>query len=200
MRNREDKIANIDFVLNEDKNEKLIFRFLPQQSSCHSFGDEPPKSWSNVYKVYYAYEIFEQWRWNDNDEWYEPEKLFVQGCDECSELDTIAFICAQLAEGKEVYVREDGSEFPLLNNEIRAFGMGTDWTILKRLIRVWNEDEGDFEWDDEKEETFEPLYTFMLFDYSGVGFRFDLKADKIKAFGEYLKECCEYMLAHGDPI
>ena len=24
--------------------------------------------------------------------------------------------------------------------------------------------------------------------------------DKLKAFGEYLSECCEYMLAHGDPI
>ena len=27
-----------------------------------------------------------------------------------------------------------------------------------------------------------------------------LGKDKLKAFGEYLSECCEYRLAHGDPI
>ena len=49
-----DKISKIDFVIHENDCEEVIFRFLPQQSSCHSFGDEPPKNWDGVYKVYYS--------------------------------------------------------------------------------------------------------------------------------------------------
>ena len=49
------KKRKIDFVLEESDTAKLIFRFYPRRSSCHSFGDEPPKDWSDVYKVYYSY-------------------------------------------------------------------------------------------------------------------------------------------------
>ena len=43
-------------------------------------------------------------------------------------------------------------------------------------------------------------YDFVLFDYSDKGFRFTINEKDIKSFGEYLLGCCEYMLAHGDPI
>ena len=207
MTKRSEKIDKIDFVLKEDKNEKLIFRFLPQQSSCHSFGDEPPTSWENVYKVYYAYEIFEQWRWDEDKEWGEPEKLFEQPCDECSIIDEIAFVCSKLAEGIEIYEREDGKKFPLLNETFQVFGMGTDWLISKHVCEacvgkeeVDNPDDYD-DWDefdcrDEKHV----YYTFMMFDYGGKGFRFTLEEKQMQPFADYLKECCEYMLAHGDPI
>ena len=51
------KKRKIDFVLEESDTAKLIFRFYPRRSSCHSFGDEPPKDWSDVYKVYYSYSV-----------------------------------------------------------------------------------------------------------------------------------------------
>jgi hypothetical protein len=51
------KKRKIDFIIKEDKFDKIVFRFYPRLSSCHSFGDEPPKSWNNVYKVYYYYKI-----------------------------------------------------------------------------------------------------------------------------------------------
>ena len=67
--------------------------------------------------------------------------------------------------------------------------MGTEWTISKRTY-VSN-------WDDEKEEVY---YKFTLFDYFDKGYRFRIDQENMKAFGEYLLGCCEFMLAHGDPI
>ena len=39
-----------------------------------------------------------------------------------------------------------------------------------------------------------------MWDFDNTGYRFTLEKNELKAFGEYLNECCEYMLAHGDPI
>lgn len=199
MARKNDKISNIDFILREDPRRKLIFRFLPQQSSCHSFDDKPPTKPEEIYKVYFAYEIIDRWRWDEKADW-KSEKVFEQPCDECSVIDEVSFVCSLLAEGKEVFEREDGGVLPLLNDTMMPMGMGTDWTILKRLIPVWNDNE-NWDWENEEENiTYEAYYTFMLFNCGGKGYRFELKEDKMKAFGEYLNECCEYMLAHGDPI
>ena len=64
-------------------------------------------------------------------------------------------------------------------NEMYPSGMGVCWNISK-----FGED-----W-----------YSFNLFDWDDIGFRFSLEKKQMKAFGEYLKGCCEYMLEHGDPI
>lgn len=186
------KKRKIDFILEERDNERLIFRFYPRRSSCHSFNDELPKSWNEVYKVYYSYAIIKQWKFEPNDQW-ESEIMFYEDCDECSIIDGIGRICLLLADGVEVYKREDGIEIQLLNEVKMPFGMGTEWMITKHTCVVygWNED------DEDEEETY---YTFILFNWFGKGFKFTLKDNKIKLFGEYLLECCEYMLAHGDPI
>ena len=75
-----------------------------------------------------------------------------------------------------------GNEYTieLLNDEIFPFGMGVSWIINK-----YNQPD---------------LYEFILWDWENRGYRFYLEKDKMKEFGEYLDECCEYMLAHGDPI
>ena len=52
------KKRNIDFVLYEDEDKILTFRFYPRQSSCHSFDDKLPIKWEEVYKVYYSYSVF----------------------------------------------------------------------------------------------------------------------------------------------
>lgn len=170
------KKEKIDFVLFEDDDEKLVFRFYPRQSSCHSFGDEPPKDWNDVYKVYYSYSVILVYK---EDNWHKT--LFNCHCDECSIIDEIAERCKLLSEGKTVFEGEhDGEKYTikLLNNEVHPVGMGTSWTVSRRY----------------------DTYEFRLFDWDDMGFRFYLKKDKLKAFGEYLSECCEYMLAHGDPI
>lgn len=186
------KKKKIDFIISEEDNNRLIFRFYPRRSSCHSFDDEPPKDWSDVYKVYYSYTIINQWKFDPNERW-KSEVVFSEPCDECSIIDEIGERCLLLSNGLEVFKREDDKEIQLLNQEIYPFGMGTKWTISKHtcIIYGWNEEDKDIK---------HIYYTFTLFDYWNKGFRFDLKEKDIKPFGEYLLKCCEYMLAHGDPI
>lgn len=186
------KKRKIDYIIEQSDDERLIFRFYPRRSSCHSFGDEPPKNWSEVYKVYYSYAIIKQWKFNPEDQW-ESEIMFYESCDECSIIDEVAQRCLLLADGLEVFKRKDGKEIQLLNERIFPIGMGTEWIISKR---TWT----DFGYEDDEEDVVHTYYTFMLFDYSEKGYRFRINQEGMKAFGEYLNECCEYMLAHGDPI
>lgn len=77
--------------------------------------------------------------------------------------------------------------------EILPLGMGTNWTISKH---TWT----DVGYEDDEEDIVHTYYNFVLFDYNDKGFRFSINENDIKSFGEYLLRCCEYMLAHGDPI
>ena len=172
------KKRKIDYIIEERNNHRLIFRFYPRQSSCHSFGDEPP----------YSYAIISQWKLESDSQW-ESDVKYYEHCDECSIINEIAQRCLLLADGYETFEREDGERIPLLDKKVFPFGMGTEWTISKRTY-VSN-------WDDEKEDMY---YKFTLFDYFDKGYRFRINQENMKAFGEYLLRCCEYMLAHGDPI
>ena len=177
-----DKIDKIDFILHENKDEMLIFRFLPQKSNCHSFNDNLPTKWEEVYKVYYAYEIIQVWK---DDDFAETE--FYCNCDECSIIDEVSARIKYIVDGKKtVTVNRDDEEYviELLNNEMMPFGDGVSWTI-NEVVNMWNK---------------ETKYEIVLWKYGHYGYRFYIGKDKLKEFGEYLKECCEYMLAHGDPI
>lgn len=186
------KQRKLDFILEERDDYKLIFRFYPRQSSCHSFDEKPPTKPEDVYKVYYSYAIIEQSRWEPDEPW-ESEILFYQYCDECSIIDEIGEICLLLSKGIEEFTTSDNRIIPLLNDCKHAFGMGTNWFITKHTCIEYG-----YEEDNEDIETI--YYRFMLFKYNGVGFKFTLKKDKIKEFGEYLLKCCDYMLKHGNPI
>lgn len=172
------KVRRIDFVLYEDDDEMLVFRFRPRQSNCHSFNDTPPVTWDDVYKVYYSYAIFRRYKDGSGH-----TILFSCSCDECSIIDEVAARCVYLAEGKQtvdvIHPRTDETRtIKLLNNQMIPMGMGVSWEIKKICHK----------------------YEFDLFDCGGVGFRFCIGKEMMKRFGEYLNECCEYMLAHGDPI
>lgn len=185
---KETKIENIDFVIEEHNDEKIVFRFRPRSSSCHSFGNEPPKEWKDVYKVYYSYQIL----------FYGNatcEIMYDEYCDECSVIDEVAARCKLLSEGKKqvTIIRKDEFDedetrtIKLLNDEMHPIGDGTSW-----FIRL-----------DPKRRTMsrQRLYEISLFNgYTNVGYRFWLTKEKIGEFGKYLESCCEYMLAHGDPI
>ena len=177
-----DKIDKIDFVIHEDNDEILIFRFLPQESNCHSFDDRLPTKWEDVYKVYYAYEIIKVWK-DDNS----IEKEFYCYCDECSIIDEVSARIKYIIEGKEsVTVSHNDEDYviELFDEEIYSFGDGVSWTINK-IINMWDD---------------EARYKISLWKYNHYGYRFYIDKDKLRDFGEYLEECCEYMLAHGDPI
>jgi len=181
------KKRKIDYIIKESDNVRLIFRFYPRRSHCHSFNDEPPKNWNGVYKVYYNYAIIKQWKIRPNDQW-ESEVVFYESCDECSIIDKVGQRCLLLADGTETFEREDGERIPLLDRNIIPFGYGTEWTISKHTCVGWDDSDGY------------TYYKFTLFDYFNTGYRFNINEEDIKAFGEYLLGCCEYMLAHGEPI
>lgn len=167
-------INKLDFTLSED----LIFRFYTSKSSCHGFHDYSPKSWDEVYKVYYSYDILD----------IDGEVLFHQFCDEGSCIDEVSFVCDKLSDGIKEITKEDGTIISLLNHELRALGYGTSWIIneVKRINFIYT--------DDEETEYSIYNYIFNLFDWNDVGFRFELDVNKMKEFGKYLSECCEYML------
>ena len=122
------KKRKMDYIIEQSDDERLIFRFYPRQSSCHSFGDEPPKDWNDVYKVYYSYAVIKQWKFESEDQW-ESKRMFYENCDECSVIDEVGERCLLLADGVEVFKRNDGKEIQLLNQCILPFGMGTNWTL-----------------------------------------------------------------------
>lgn len=173
------KKRKIDFILYEDADDMIIFRFRPRQSSCHSFNDKPPTKWNEVYKTYFSYKIFKVWK-EDGTE----EKLFECGFDECSVIDEVAERIKYIVDGKKsLEIERDGRThtIQLIGEELYPFGEGVSWII------------------DEKDED-SSLYAITMWNYNNTGYRFLIKRETLKQFGEYLSKCCEYMLAHGDPI
>lgn len=172
------KKRKIDFILYEDDDEILVFRFYPRSSNCHSFNDVPPTNWKQVYKVYYAYSIFRRFK-DDNF----TEVLFECYCDECSIIGDIANRIRLITDGLKKITRVfEGREYiiELLNTEVYPTGDGVSWRI---------------------NECRNPgSYEIILWKYNDTGYRFYLGKDELREFGEYLNECCEYMLAHGEPI
>lgn len=171
------KKRKIDFILHEDDKEIVVFRFYPRQSNCHNFNDIPPKKWDEVYKVYFSYRIFRRWK-DDNC----TEILFDCLCDECSVIKEISNRIEYIVQGKEtISVSCGGKEYiiKLFDEEVFPIGYGVSWIIHKL-----SSDE----------------YLVTLWEWNNTGYRFVLDKYKLKAFGEYLNECSEYMLTHGDPI
>lgn len=170
----------IDFVIYEDKYEKLVFRFYPRKSHCHGFGEEPPKEWDKVYKVYYSYSVIHRYK-----ELYEPhehEVLYASDCDECSVIGEVAARIRLIVDGQKVFhgkdqFKEDYS-IELLDNEVFPIGYGTSW-IIKEV---------------------RGKYEIQMFGWNEKGYRFSLNKKQLKEFGEYLEECCEYMLTHSEGI
>ena len=169
------KKHHIDFTLYENDYSKIIFRFRPDISNCHSFGDNPPTSWKEVYKVYYYYEIF--LKYNDGTR----RCLWESGCDECSIIDEVAGRIPLILDGKKkIEVEWADAKFTIkLFDEIIPFGDGVFWKI---------------------EKLSKDNYMFNLWNSLEVGYRFHLHKERMQPFADYLKECCEYMLTHGDPI
>lgn len=88
----------------------LYFEFDTKHSHCHSFNDNPPKSWEEVYKVYYSYNLYAE---RDG----EKTELFNAYCDEGSSLDAVGYA---LQEPKKKYYC------------ILPFGDGIMWEISRR--------------------------------------------------------------------
>ena len=52
----------LDFIIDEDSQiYRTIFRIYPKSTTIHSFDENPPKTWKEVYKVYYSFAIIIQY-------------------------------------------------------------------------------------------------------------------------------------------
>ena len=171
------KKHRIDFTLYANDYSKIVFRFRPDLSNCHSYGDVPPRSWDEVYKVYYYYEIFQ--KYEDIDK--ERRVLWKSGCDECSIIAEVAYRIPLILDGKKrIEIEYANAKFNIkLFNEMLPSGDGVCWKIDKLS---------------------KDNYQLSMWNSNEVGYRFHLNREKMQKFSEYLNECCEYMLAHGDPI
>ena len=161
----------LDFVIYEDDNKRLLFRFYPKTSHVHGFSDECPTAWEEVYKVYYAWAIIRQYKWSENDNW-ESEKLFELD-DECSEFVNLDDIIQYVIDNKEKYTRVISIGQPASEWEIFFDKDYKNKEYIK--IQVWD-------------------------TWSDKGFKFSLYLDKAKEFIEYIKNTNEYMLNHSEPI
>lgn len=109
---------NFCFLLKRNEYETVGFRFFPERSHVHGFGDECPKTWDEVYKVYYDWSIYitEFGRRSTFDIW-----------DEGSALDDVAEIITQLAA-------VDKAD----SVSLKAFGDGADWDIRYYVDKEFN--------------------------------------------------------------
>lgn len=89
----------------------IDFVFYPKESHMHGFHDEPPKTFKEVYKVYYCWAI-------EKTKGPHPAKsLFSIGCDECSALTDLSEVIRQCIRDKRdkryLTAGQDGSDWHL---------------------------------------------------------------------------------------
>lgn len=87
----------MDFLLEKDDFKDLVFRFYPRQSYMHSFDGDPPKTFDDVYKIYYAWGVI--WKYGENGEF--NHRVFYMPCDECSALGYLSNAIRECIETKE---------------------------------------------------------------------------------------------------
>lgn len=115
---------NFGFLLKKSEDETIGFRFFPKRSHVHGFGEECPKTWEEVYKVYYDWGIYVT-------EFGRRWCFYVW--DECSALDDVAEVITRFAAAD----RPDRVSFG-------AFGDGADWEISYHVDEEWNYRRFDF--------------------------------------------------------
>lgn len=175
----------LDFELKMHSGLSYIFRFYPRQSHCHSFDDKSPKTHDDIYKVYFSYAVWQKWE-------NAMKLLWESGCDECSAMEDVSYVCDEITN--DVFselnaVKDDYKE------DIVPMGEGIIWTIQRANRYGFCESaDGDYS------RIQNVVYEFLMSRWDGVSYRFELSPKRTKAFGEFLKHCCDYMLEHGEPI
>lgn len=89
----------MDFILRNDESfYKDVFRFYPQSISVHSFNDNPPKNWDEVYKVYYSWAILRKYNYG------KTQRLFDLPWDEGSGIPNLSNAIKYVIETKKDFV------------------------------------------------------------------------------------------------
>lgn len=165
----------IDYIFDEDDYERKIFRFYPRRSHVHGFGEKCPQSWNEVYKVYYAWAIIHQFKFDEGAEAeWESYTVFTMDCDECSALGDIPYEIMKLKIGEKT--------------NFGAMGDGAEWDIK------YCEGNKYFIYS-------KPYYAFTVWNnFTNQGYRFDLSPEEVQQFSKYIEYIQNYMIEHSEPI
>ena len=110
-----------DFALFDTSLFRDIIRYYPRRTHVHSFDENPPKTWEEVYKVYYSWAIIRQ-HYGDDEKIERSEFLLEMPCDECSQIPDLSEIIK--------YVMKTGETF-----DEPTFGQpAADWMIKKERV------------------------------------------------------------------
>lgn len=167
---------HFDFEIFRDDNEIILFRFYPKHSHVHGFEiDVAPKTWDEVYKVYYAWSILSKYKDFKNESLWKTEIVYEEWFDECSPLDQLESILANsdcLQENKFEYTT--------------SYGDCTSWYV--KFFKTWNEN---------------ITYEFICYHNGRAGasaYRFLLNDKEKTNFQKYLEDIQQYMLEHSEGI
>lgn len=183
------KKKHIDFII-PGRSRKRMIRFYPRESRMHSFGDEPPKDYRDVYKVYYSWAILESRleavKENGEEKWSMFRQVFSMPFDECSCIESGLETALKLVmDHRRKEVRELSCGWP-----------GSVW----RIVRM---DGTEFDLEEFGGEKLRDNDTFFfeVFDNdSDKGYRFSLNRQQAEDFRKYIKEVNAHMLENGEPI
>lgn len=168
-----------DFVIKEDKGfYRDIFRFYPKYTHVHGFHDKSPKSWKNVYKVYYSWAIFRQYCNNDTENKIKRSKrLFGLSCDECSQIPNLSEIIKHVVHTGETF-------------DEPTFGQPAgEWKVQQR--KGYRRYDG----------AYYEYYDFEVFDnWTNQGYRFTLDNIEVLDFCNWLDGINDYALKHSEGI
>ena len=99
----DEQLGKADFLLFEDDEYRIVFHFFTRDSHCHSFNNDPPKNWDEVYKVYYSWSITYEML-DEIGEVMESDTLFDIPRDECSRLTELSFHIRNVIQKEDVKV------------------------------------------------------------------------------------------------
>jgi len=119
----ENEIQKImDFIIEEDNFETIVFRLYPDKCHVHGFEDTPPTKWENVYKVYYLFDIIQI-------DGYGTRVLYKEDFDECSVLNEVSYCIGKIINNKN---KKD-------KYYLKPFSNATSYEIEK--LDTWRDEE-----------------------------------------------------------
>lgn len=169
-----------DFVLTENRIYRDILRIYPNNTYIHSFDDNLPETWDDVYKVYYSFAIIRQYfDYNNQKNVKKSDVLLDINMDECSIIpDLPKFI---------LYVIDTGETYDYSTLERPA----AEWKIEKKsyTIQEVSLNEEIFEFHED--------YNFVVFNnWTNQGYKFSFDKDTTLLFCNWLDKVNEYLYKH----
>lgn len=179
------KLQHMDFLLKKNEYSCIKIRFYPQKSHMHSFNDDPPLNYNEVYKVYYSWGILEAINNYSNERGRGCKKVFTFDYDENSALSCLDQAIKHVIryKNKKMVLQSVGQP-------------GSNWNIYYNKYYGYSED--DFE------EIHIPQMDYLVFEVwnncSNQGYKFDLSVETAKEFSDFISDVNKHMLENGEPI